>query len=1166
MKTISELGKALLIALVVLLLPIAVHADDTELFYAKVKADSEDNRAVANLMILVDTSGSMKWCEQNLGDGSQWCKDASKRRINMLQDAMLKMLDTVPEGVRLGLGRFRDNNCIEWGTDRWGRTSCTRSRDGGRVLIPVVELTPGVRAAFEREIEALNAAGDSESAGGSASPSGGTPTDRAYSEMARYMMGMAPKYGATETAQAEGVCFQWAERETKDCSMVPDGWNDWVEIPSPGSCTVNPDGDCKVEYGDPVALPAGETCNPDQPDCQIELSEWSAWNATACDLNLEGFCERRMGSAPTGPDISGSCDADAGGCSWNEWSDWSANDERSRDCDNISRDWYQQQWYEPRRGRSYCRERSRTHQVIPYEYRTRAVGTYYQLPATYFSRDQKYSEVCGKETYCAQYGEIRSADGNYASPMNLANQCESNHVLIFTDGAPNGTVYDQDFADCDGDSYACQRDIAAYLADENINAKKRKVKTYNIGLYMGNNQSSMESVSTDGAEGTFNADNAEALAKAFAGMVDLVKKNARSFSAPGVAVNQMNRLEHLDQLYYAVFEPKKSSYWEGNLKRYRVLNDKIVDVREFAAIDPATGFFASTAKSFWSSKEDGADVSLGGAREQIGTRLLFYSDAFGDTKQLNWDTDNTPAFYGLPATATTDEVTELKEVLKTTWGDPLHSEPVLVNYGGSSDNNRIFVSGNDGMLRAINSQTGAEVWSFMPYEMIRKANLFTVDRPGLALNNDRQAYGLDGSWTAWRRPGATASSAPSKVYLYGGMRRGGTSYYAVDATGTSPELMWQIDRGDTGFERLGQTWSQPTLTQVKVGGSKRPALVFGGGYDPDGHDEQQDAGRSGEDDMGNIIYVVDALTGKLLWSAGGDDASTTVASMKWSVPANISVVDANFDGVADFFYFGDLGGQLFRVDLDDAEVGSSKVRRIADLSGTGATNNRRFYYAPSISYIKSEDGTQESFYISIGSGYRTHPLSEQTDDYFFVIRDDGVARDASRKFVGSAPASVLTTGSLDTLSSSAAADPDKPGWKLPLAGDGEKALSAAVVFNNRIFFTTYMPGADETAIDDDCMVKIGTTFLYVVDLVTGQGASLNNDGTLGGDRRKELEQDVPPPSPTLLSDGEKVLVIIGTEVAGGASLGNTGLRRGSWYQLQPGDADKVPGPVAPPKQ
>ena len=42
-------------------------------------------------------------------------------------------------------------------------------------------------------------------------------------------------------------------------------------------------------------------------------------------------------------------------------------------------------------------------------------------------------------------------------------------------------------------------------------------------------------------------------------------------TAAGVAVNQLNRLNHLDQLYYAVFEPKAGYYhWEGNVKRYRL--------------------------------------------------------------------------------------------------------------------------------------------------------------------------------------------------------------------------------------------------------------------------------------------------------------------------------------------------------------------------------------------------------------------------------------------------------------------------------------------------------------------------------------------------------------------------------------------------------------------
>ena len=1154
MKTIRELGKLSLIALAVLLSPTALYADDTEIFFSAAQADNDENKPIANVFIMLDTSGSMRWCENSLsgsGYDAGWCSDVSKRRINILQDALKDMLDDVPDGVRLGLGRF--NYRIN---DIWDKYDGV-GQQGGRVLVPVTDVTEGTKAVMLQEIAKLNDAGNNASGPyPGAQPAGDTPTGRAYSEAVRYMMGMAPKYGTTQNGAQSSVCLETATREV-GCRDVLIGKENPSEV---AFCDVN-DELCTSEIGTNETVVAW--CDTQRDACRVELGGWvNLPNGDTCDLSDGSTCRRL--SQWTNLGFGETCNTWYSDC--RRWSNWEVTRVRpnvranNSNCPRINRpNWSDNNYYQVRDGRE-CYEGRRYYQTVQYSYQAREV-TYYEKPETYYQWEAIYETQCDLEEYCAKEEQIISG-GKYVSPINLNNQCESNHVILFTDGAPSGndTPGNQGFVDCGSNgSYACQVRISNYLYNEN-NAMKRKVKTYNIGLYMGSNKSNMENVSTDGADGTINADDSDQLVKAFADIVNLIADNSRSFSAPGVAVNQMNRLEHLDQLYYAVFEPKKSSYWDGNLKRYRVVNDQI-RATNGPAVDPNTGFFSETAKSFWSSVVDGADVRKGGAREKVANRRLFYTDEFGATKQLDWVNDNTPTFYGLPSSATTEQVTELKDMLKVTWGDPLHSEPVLVNYGGSSDNNRIFVSGNDGMLRAINSQTGAEIWAFMPNEMIRKANKFTVNRPGLALNNDRQIYGLDGSWTAWRRPGTSASSAPSKVYVYGGMRRGGTSYYGLDATTSTPKLIWQIDRGDTGFERLGQTWSQPTLTQVKVGGTKRAALVFGGGYDPSGHDGKQDVGRSGGDAMGNIIYVVDALTGQLLWSAGANNATTTVSSMKWSVPSTISVVDANFDGAADFFYFGDLGGQLFRVDLDDANVASSKVRRIADLSGTGVANNRRFYYAPSISYVRSEDGSQENLYISVGSGYRTHPLSEKTDDYFFVIRDDGVARDSSNKLVGSAPASLLTAASLDTVGGSGAADADKAGWKLPLVGSGEKSLSASVVFNNRIFFTTYQPTTDDSALDgNDCAVRIGSTFLYVVDLVTGQGASLSNDGVLGGDRRKELAQDVPPPSPTLLSDGEKVLIIIGTEVAGGESLGNTGVRRGSWYQLEMDEPDKVPNP------
>ncbi|MCC1496553.1 PilC/PilY family type IV pilus protein [Alcanivorax sp. 1008] len=1159
MKTIRELGKASLIALAVLLSPTAVYADDTEIFFSAAQADNDQNKPIANVFIMLDTSGSMRWCENSVsGNGGYdagWCSDYTKRRINVLQSALKDMLEDVPDGVRLGLGRF--NYRIN---DIWDKYDGV-GQQGGRVLVPVTDVTEGSRAVMLEEIAKLNDAGNNTRGDfPGAQPAGDTPTGRAYAEATRYMMGMEPRYGTAQNGARTSICLEEDTREV-GCRDVLIGKEDPEEV---AFCDVN-DGLCTSEIADEEKIV--DWCDTNRDACRVERGNWTTLpSGDTCDLDDSQNCRRfsEWENLPFGD----TCNTWYSDC--RRWSDWEEtitiySGADRRNCPEVNDSNFYRDRVRVRIGRTrtnQCWEGRRYYQQAKYTYQARET-TYFEREETYFQWEPIYEEQCDLETFCVKEEPIISG-GKYVSPINVNNQCESNHVILFTDGSPssNDQPGNQGFVDCgSNNSYNCQVKVSNYLYSDN-NAKKTKVKTYNIGLYMGGNRSDMERVSTDGEDGTINADDSDQLVKAFSDIVNLIADNSRSFSAPGVAVNQMNRLEHLDQLYYAVFEPKKSSYWEGNLKRYRVVDDQI-RATNGPAVDQATGFFSENSKSFWSSTIDGADVRKGGAREKVANRRLFYTDEFGAMQQLDWLNDNTPTFYGLPSSATEEQVTELKDMLKVSWGDPLHSEPVLVNYGGSSDNNGIFVSGNDGMLRAISSQTGQEVWAFMPNEMIRKANKFTTNRPGLAFNNDRQIYGMDGSWTAWRRPGASPSSAPSKVYIYGGMRRGGTSYYALDATGTSPKMLWQINRGDTGFERLGQTWSQPTLTQVKVGGVKRAALVFGGGYDPAGHDGKQDAARSAGDSMGNAIYVVDALTGQLLWSAGANGATTSVASMKWSVPSTISVVDGNFDGVADFFYFADLGGQVFRVDLDDANVTASKVRRLADLSGTGVANNRRFYYAPSISYVRSEDGTQESLYISIGSGYRTHPLSEKTDDYFFVIRDDGVQRDSSNKFAGSAPTSLITAATLDTLSSSGAADPDKVGWKLPLVGDGEKSLSASVVFNNRIFFTTYEPSADDSSLDgNDCAVRIGTTYLYVVDLVSGQGASLTNDGELGGDRRKELAQDVPPPSPTLLSDGEKVLVIIGTEVAGDESLGNTGVRRGSWYQLQPSEADKVPDPNA----
>src|SRR5690606_12095175 len=107
-------------------------------------------------------------------------------------------------------------------------------------------------------------------------------------------------------------------------------------------------------------------------------------------------------------------------------------------------------------------------------------------------------------------------------------------------------------------------------------------------------------------------------------------------------------------------------------------------------------------------------------------------------------------------------------------------------------------------------------------------------------------------------------AATDRVILYFGTGRGGQRYYAIDVTDKDgPRFLWSI--GPADLPGVGQTWSTPTITRVNVSGasqnSQKLVLVMGGGYDV-----AQDGGNGG-DSVGNRLFMVDALSGALLWAA-----------------------------------------------------------------------------------------------------------------------------------------------------------------------------------------------------------------------------------------------------------------------------------------------------------
>ncbi len=182
------------------------------------------------------------------------------------------------------------------------------------------------------------------------------------------------------------------------------------------------------------------------------------------------------------------------------------------------------------------------------------------------------------------------------------------------------------------------------------------------------------------------------------------------------------------------------------------------------------------------------------------------------------------------------------------------------------------------------------------------------------------------------------------------------------------------------------------LPNSNWGVADREVLIFGAGYDTA---QDSDTVRT-PDTVGRGIYIVDAITGQMLWRAGPDSgASTQMTDMKYSIPGRIKALDMDGDGYIDRLYAGDMGGQIWRFDIKASDTSTNLSTlitggRIADLAvDSDTTATRRFYYPPDVALI-AEPGKPPYLSVVAVSGYRAHPLNTTVHDRAYMIRDTDV--------------------------------------------------------------------------------------------------------------------------------------------------------------------------------
>jgi type IV pilus assembly protein PilY1 len=728
----------------------------------------------------------------------------------------------------------------------------------------------------------------------------------------------------------------------------------------------------------------------------------------------------------------------------------------------------------------------------------------------------------------------------YDSPVDEA--CQQNFVVLLTDGEPTwDNAADASIlamrdaqndnmqtvtgsAVCDVETWAgidfasppsgemshCLDDVAHLLYEGDISSThsdKQRVRTVTVGFTVdlpileaaaerGNGRQPGDS---DGVY--FVANDAASLSSVFSEIVGGIEQTTASFAAPAVAVNAFNRAENLSDLFVSVFKPSPDYHWPGNLKKYRLRDDGvIVDSRNVAAVDAATGLFVDGTQSYWSAVFDGSDVTKGGAANILPTSRQVYTNLSGNDLNATGNRVSigngalTAAMLGVGASGWTRDdvinfingVNPLTGQRRNQMGDPLHSQPVSFIYGPGLRDGLLFVATNDGFLHALNAETGVEEWVFLPQEFLDD-QIQLLDNGALPGKH----YAIDGPMRIQMigdNDGVLETG--EKVYLFVGMRRGGDFYYALDITvRNDPQLLWRRD--SVQWTGLGESWSPPVPTRVKIGSTEYHALVVGGGYEAD-----QDNDATSTDNTGNSIYIVNSTTGNVLWrgakSGGTQNFAVSGRSMDYSFPSEIKVIDLDGDRFMDRMYAADMGGQVWRFDVTNGNAAGALIAGgvIAQLGTAGDPSptlgeNRRFYYSPDVAFVNTR--LQNFIHIGIGSGHREHPLGTVNSDRFYALRDKNVGHMNQTAFNG---LTIITDGALRPITTAnttmLATD---PGWRFDLS-PGEKVLAEARTIANEVFFTTFRPGSVAGA----CQPQPGFNRLYRMSVFNGAPVT-NLDGS-----------------------------------------------------------------------
>jgi type IV pilus assembly protein PilY1 len=516
----------------------------------------------------------------------------------------------------------------------------------------------------------------------------------------------------------------------------------------------------------------------------------------------------------------------------------------------------------------------------------------------------------------------------------------------------------------------------------------------------------------------------------------------------------------------------------------------------------------------------------------------------------------------------------------------------------------VYVGANDGMLHAFDAETGAESWAYVPSTLIKNRRLArsTADTAGLTTGVDsapREADVFIGD--RWR------------TVLVGSLRLGGRGIYAIDvsdipaASATEDDIagriMWEFDSGNvastdgdapcaTGVRScasLGYTYDSINVARIHF--ENRWVALVASGYFPE---QEQDAANPADAHEAaakrTSLLVIDVETGTLIREIRTSTAPQALPAGFRTYGLSTPVVyDVGSDQIDDLAYAGDLGGNLWRFDLSDADPANWKVDLMFASYGNGGAANvgeQPIVFNPTAlrdpvtrrpilvfgtgKYLGRDDRTsaipQQAFYgvRDYGTAASAYPI--RVDQLITQQLDQAAANaqgDAVREITGWTPPAgtvpsgtpAMQLGSVDGDGNPIIVKQAAHGWRMPLdiaLEPGERAERRAVpLFSiNVAVLYSLIPKSDDPC---DPGRRYG---IAAIDAATGGTVFVGSEGYAPGTGTVGVatKAEVPPGDPVQKrGGGEGSLIIPGLpqdiqdKINEAASL--PPWHRGAWREL-----------------